>query len=119
VDDATKLAHKSNVPISTIALGTAGGTVSQGQVLTGGLSQKQTFPVPVDTTTLQSIAQATGGKFSAAPTVAALDQVFKDLGSHAAHTRSNHEVTAVAIGLALLFIIPGILLSGLWFRRIA
>ena len=119
VDDATKLAHKSNVPISTIALGTAGGTVSQGQVLTGGLSQKQSFPVPVDTTTLQSIAQATGGKYSAAPTVAALNQVFKDLGTHAAHTQSNHEVTEIAIGLALLFIIPGVLLSGLWFRRIA
>ncbi len=116
---ATKLAHRANVPVSTIALGTANGTVKQGQILTGGLDQRQTIPVPVDGTTLQSIAIATGGKYSLTLTPAALDAVFKDLGTHQVHQHQQHEVSAVAAGLALAFIFPAVILSGLWFRRIA
>jgi Ca-activated chloride channel family protein len=119
VQTATNLAHRSNVPVSTIALGTANGSVKQGQVLTGGLDQRQTIPVPVDGTTLQSIAVATGGKYSQAVNATALDQVFKDLGSHEVHEHKQHEVSAAAAGLALLFIFPAVLLSGLWFRRVA
>ena len=119
VETATKLAHRSNVPVSTIALGTANGTVIQGQVLTGGLDQRKSISVPVDGTTLQSIAVATGGKYSQALTATALQQVFKDLGSHEVHEHKLREVTAAATGLALLFIFPAILLSGLWFRRVA
>ena len=48
-----------------------------------------------------------------------LQQVFKDLGTHEAKEHKEHEVTAAAIGLSLLFIIPAVLLSGLWFRRVA
>ncbi len=88
-------------------------------MLTGGLDQTQTIPVPVDPTTLRSIAHATGGRFSDGATPAAMKQVYKDLGSHAAHERKNHEITAVVVGLALLLILPAILLSGMWFRRIA
>ena len=116
---ATKLAHRANVPVSTIALGTPGGTVKQGQILTGGVDQRQTIPVPVDGATLQSIAVATGGKYSLTLTPQALDQVFKDLGSHQVREHKQHEVTAVATGLALAFIFPAVILSGLWFRRIA
>ncbi len=118
-EDAAKFAHKANVPVSTIALGTASGTVKQGQVLTGGLDQTQTIPVPVDSTTLRSIAHATGGRFADGATPIALQRVYKDLGSHAAHERKNHEITALVVGLALLLILPAILLSGLWFRRVA
>lgn len=117
--EASKLARRSNVPVSMIALGTAGGTVTQSHVLPGGLDQSQTIPVPVDSTRLRSIAQATGGRFAEAATPAVLQQVFKDLGSHQAREHKKHEVTAAAIGLAFLFIIPAILLSGLWFRRVA
>jgi Ca-activated chloride channel homolog len=119
VETATNLAHRSDVPVSTIALGTSNGTVKVGQILTGGDDERETIAVPVDGTTLQSIAAATGGRYSAALTPAALDQVFKDLGSHQVHDHVQHEVTAAATGLALLFILPAVLLSGLWFRRVA
>jgi Ca-activated chloride channel family protein len=75
--------------------------------------------VPVDGTTLHSIAIATGGRYATAATEPVLAQVFKDLGSHQAKEHKQHEVTAAAIGLAMLFIIPAVLLSGLWFRRVA
>jgi Ca-activated chloride channel family protein len=119
VQTATNLAHRSDVPVDTIALGTTSGTVKQGQVLTGGDDQRQTIQVPVDGTTLHSIALVTDGRYSPAISAAALDQVFKDLGSHAVHEHDEHEVTAAAIGLALLFIFPAVILSGLWFRRVA
>jgi Ca-activated chloride channel family protein len=119
LEAATNLARRSNVPISTIALGTASGRVRVGKVLTGGFDQTKMFPVPVDGTTLQSIATATHGKYSQAPTLAALQQVFVDLGSHQAKEHKRHEVSAAAVGLALLFIFPAVLLSGIWFRRVA
>lgn len=118
-EEASKLAHRSNVPVSTIVLGTPSGSVKQGQVLTGGLDQSRTIPVAVDSTTLRNIAVATGGRFSEAATPAVLQQVVKDLGSHQVKEHKQHEVTAAAIGLALLFMVPAILLSGLWFRRVA
>jgi Ca-activated chloride channel homolog len=123
VESATSLAHRSNVPVSTIALGTPNGTVKIGQILTGGLDQRQTVPAPVDGTTLQSIALVTGGRYTQAQTLAVvqkgLKQVYLDLGSHQVHEHQQHEVSAVATGLALVFIFPAILLSGLWFRRVA
>jgi hypothetical protein len=35
------------------------------------------------------------------------------------HQHQQHEVSAIAAGLALAFIFPAVILSGLWFRRIA
>jgi Ca-activated chloride channel family protein len=119
VQSAAKIARRSNVPVSTIAVGTAIGSVKQGQILTGGLDTRKTIPVPVDPSTLNLIATATGGKYSPAVSATALDQVFKDLGSHQVRESKRHEVTAAATGLALLFIFPAVLLSGLWFRRVA
>jgi Ca-activated chloride channel family protein len=120
VETAVKFAKRSNVPISTIALGTADGTVKQGKPLPGGACPDcKTVKVPVDPTTMRSIADATGAKYSPAPTAAAMRQVYLDLGSHEVKEHKEREVTAVAIGLALFFIFPAILLSGLWFRRVA
>ena len=119
VEEAVALAKRSNVPVYTIALGTENGQCKVGGKITGGFDTSKTFPCPVDGTTLQSIAVATGGKYSEAPTPAALTRVFQDLGSHQVREHKQHEVTAAAIGLALLFIVPAILLSGLWFRRVA
>jgi Ca-activated chloride channel family protein len=123
VETAVTYAHRVNVPVSTAALGTAGGTVKQGQILTGGLDQRQTIPVPVDPVTLHSIATATNGRYAQIASPGALQlllhQVYLDLGQHAAHEHDQHEVTAAATGLALLFIVPAIILSGLWFRRVA
>ena len=48
-----------------------------------------------------------------------LIQVYRDLGSHAAHQHKKREVTAAAVGLALAFILAGIAISGIWFRRFA
>ena len=46
-------------------------------------------------------------------------QVYRDLGSRAAHNKTKHEITALTVGLALAFIVVGVAISGIWFRRLA
>ena len=46
-------------------------------------------------------------------------QVYRDLGSRQAHERKKHEVTWAATGIALAFVLAGVAVSGIVFRRIA
>jgi Ca-activated chloride channel family protein len=115
---AAKGARKLGVPVSTVLVGTAGGQVSQVSTV-GGYPEKKTINVPSDPTDLKAVASASGGRFYQAGSAAQLVQVYADLGSHQAHQRKNREVTAAAIGLALVFILAGVAISGLWFRRFA
>ncbi|MBV8396109.1 MAG: VWA domain-containing protein [Actinobacteria bacterium] len=115
---AAKNARKLGVPVNTVLVGTAGGQVTQVSNV-GGYPEKKTIPVPTDPSDLSTVAKLSGGRFFQAGTAASLLQVYADLGSHAAHTRQNHEVTAAAIGIALVFILAGVLVSGLWYRRLA
>jgi hypothetical protein len=47
-----------------------------------------------------------------------LKQVYKDLGSRLVKNKTKKEVTVIAVAIALGCILAGIVLSGLWFRRI-
>ena len=40
------------------------------------------------------------------------------LGSRLAHQKKKHEITAGVVGAALILILAGALVSGLWFRRL-
>jgi Ca-activated chloride channel family protein len=115
---AARGARKLGVPVSTVLVGTPSGSVTQVSTV-GGYPEKKTINVPSDGSDLKAVAQASGGRFYQAGSAAQLLQVYADLGSHQAHQKQNHEVTAVAIGLALLFILAGVAISGLWFRRLA
>jgi Ca-activated chloride channel family protein len=88
---AAQDAKARKIPIYTVALGTAAGTV-KGQ------------SVPPDPQTLQKIAQLTGGKAFTAADDAALDQVYKRLGSQVATEKHKTEVTSefAAGALALM-----------------
>jgi len=113
-DVAAKQARKAGVPISTVSLGTLSGVVEQ--PLAGGTFQR--IQVPVDPSALKTIAATSGGTFFSAATAAELSKVYKDLGSKLVHTRKAHEITDRVTGAALVFMLGGVLASGVWFRRI-
>ena len=62
-----QVAEKDGVPIHTVALGTADGTVTIDPDGNG----MQTIPVPPDPETLQQVSSVTGGRFFDAPDAAA------------------------------------------------
>ena len=84
------------MPIYTVALGTAEGTVPtpDGQVL----------PVPPDPETLREIARLSGGRAFAAEDAGELDAVYEGLGSRIGTREERREITAgfAAAGLLLL-----------------
>jgi Ca-activated chloride channel homolog len=109
-------ARKLGVPVYTVSLGTAKGSVLQKIPGPGNLTK--TTAVPVKSAELQGIARATGGRFFKARSAAELRQVYKDLGHRLATQDKRREITAWTTMGALGFILTGALLSGVWFRRL-
>jgi Ca-activated chloride channel homolog len=93
---AAQRAKRLGIPVSTVALGTADGTVL---VPTG-----EAIPVPPDPATLQEISRITGATFTEAANAGQLDGVYKKLGSKVGTKRVKREVTSsfAAAGLVLL-----------------
>ena len=103
-------AAEVGIPIYTVALGTAEGTV----VGSDGVSR----PVPPDPATLQAIAEASGGRSYAVEDADRLAAVYDRLGSQVATEREPREITAAFAGGALALVAGGALLSLHWFRRL-
>jgi Ca-activated chloride channel family protein len=103
---AARLAKQRKIPIYTVALGTANGTIDGGQ------------KVPPDPKTLASIAQITGGRAFTAGNLAALNQVYKRLGSQVATEKRKVEVTSLFAGGALALMVLSALSSLRWFGRV-
>jgi Ca-activated chloride channel family protein len=120
---ASKTAKKQGVRVSTVLIGTPNGKLRQCVTAPGGYKQCKTQDAKTDPTALQGIAVTTGGRFfrveSNAQWRATLQQVYRDLGSQSAHQKKKHEVTWAATGAALIFIIAGVIVSGIWYRRVA
>jgi Ca-activated chloride channel homolog len=117
--DAAAKARLAGIPVDTISVGTANGQVTQQIPLKGGQKETKKSPVPVDPTTLQVVSHLTGGQFFKAFSASQLTSVYKSLGSHTSKAKSKHELSADATGIALIFILAGVVLSALWFRRFA
>jgi Ca-activated chloride channel family protein len=109
IEDAAAAAAAANVPVSTIAFGTDGGTVDiQGEVT----------PVPVDKASLGKLAEVTRGHYYEAGSLSQLNQVYRDLGSSIGHTTKPREITQWWAGAALLIALAGGGLSLLWTSRL-
>jgi Ca-activated chloride channel family protein len=104
--DAATAAH---VPVSTIAFGTDYGTLE----LDG-----ETVPVPVDRSTLEQIADDTGGSYSEAASAAELEQVYEDLGSQIGYTTEPQDISPWFVRGGLLFAFLGVVASLLWTNRL-
>jgi Ca-activated chloride channel homolog len=116
---AAAKARKAGIAVSTVSVGTASGTVHQ-KIPYG--TQGKTFPlvsqVPVDATTLKSVAKTSGGHFYAAHSATQLEQVYKQLGTKLVYADKYREITVdVTIG-ALVLILVAAGLSAYWFRRL-
>jgi Ca-activated chloride channel family protein len=99
-------AKKLGIPIYTVALGTASGTLPNGDA------------VPPDTQTLSEIASRSGGTASTAEQSSALSAVYEKLGSEVAMKKEPREVTAGFAGGAAIFLLLAGGLSLRWFRRL-
>ncbi len=88
-------ARDANVPIYTVALGTASGVVEAGG---------QILSVPPDPEALAEVARISGGRAFAAEDADALDEVYESLGSRIGTKKEKREVSAgfAAAGLLLL-----------------
>jgi Ca-activated chloride channel homolog len=118
-EQAATLAKKAAIPVSTVSVGTASGVVHQNVPLGQG---KKTFPyvsqVPVDPTTLKSIAKTSGGTFFAAHSPTQLEAVYKALGSRLVYSKQYREITVGVTLAAFVLILVAAGLSAFWFRRL-
>ena len=94
------------IPIYTVALGTAAGTLPNGDA------------VPPDTATMEQIAARSGGTASTASEASKLSAVYEKLGSEVAMKKEQREVTAGFAGGAAILLLMGGGLSLRWFRRL-
>jgi Ca-activated chloride channel homolog len=111
---AARRAKAAGVPIYTVALGTPDGVITE--KLVGGYTER--IRVPADPTTLQQVAQASGGQAFTAATDAELKKVYGDLGKRLGHVRKPAEVTAAFAGAGVLLLLASGALSSLLFRRL-
>jgi Ca-activated chloride channel family protein len=112
--DAAERAAALDVPLYTIALGTADGRVT----VRDPAGQAMILDVPPDTETLAQIAEITGGTAFDAPSAADLSSVYDSLSSRIGTVEEEQEVTAWFAAAALALIVVAAGASVLWFGRL-
>ena len=107
-------AEDLHVPIYTVSLGTATGTID---VKTrSGATVKR--PVPPDPATMDEIATISGGQAFTAENADKLSAAYEKLGSRLSKRKERRELTAGFAGGALGLVLAGGLFSLYWFRRL-
>jgi Ca-activated chloride channel homolog len=112
--EAADAAKKAGVPIYTVALGTANGTITS----TRPDGTTRQVPVPPDPETMTQVAQRSGGESFEVADAERLQQVYERLGSQVATEKRTREVTSLFAGGALLLIAVGAAASLRWFGRV-
>ncbi|MFN0090263.1 MAG: VWA domain-containing protein [Acidimicrobiales bacterium] len=108
---AVTRAAEASVPVSTIAFGTASGTVT--------LPNSRTpVPVPVNKDALRRIADDTGGTFFEAASAEELAQVYADIGSSVGYEVEHREVGDRFVLGALAALFAAGVMSLAWFSRL-
>ena len=111
---AARQAAAQHIPVYTVALGTAGGTISGRQG-----SRTLTIPVPVSSQELAQIARVSGGRAYTAADSAKVSAVYAHLAAQLGHKNVKREITASFAGGGLALLLIGSLLSLAWFGRLA
>ncbi|MEA2191881.1 MAG: Ca-activated chloride channel [Solirubrobacteraceae bacterium] len=107
-------AKELKIPIYTVTLGTAGGTIT----VRKADGSTETRPVPPDASEMREVAAISGGRAFSAADVEELSTVYKRLGSRIGYRKQPRELTAAFSGGALALLGVGALLSLHWFRRL-
>ena len=110
---AARRARAAHIPVSTVLVGTQAGVVTA--KLTGGYNEQ--IRVPPSPSTLQRIAQLSGGQYFRARTSTALTSVYTKLATRIGHRTEHRQITDLFAGGAILLLLAGGGLSALWFRR--
>jgi Ca-activated chloride channel family protein len=111
---AAQAARKLHIPVYTVALGTANGTITVPKRGGGTTTQR----VPPDPSALQQIARASGGASFTAQTATGLKQVYEKLGSQLGHKKEKHQITTAFAGGAAVLLLAGLAMSLGWFGRL-
>jgi Ca-activated chloride channel homolog len=113
---AAQAARKLRIPIYTVALGTAQGTITVPRPGGGGGTETRT--VPPDPQSLAEVARASGGKTFTAADATKLSDVYKNLGSLLGTKNAKREITAGFAGGGLALLLLGAAMSLRWFGRL-
>ena len=106
---AAEQARAAGVPVSTIAYGTADGTVRvDGEVI----------PVPVDVEALERLAESTDGTAFTAESGEELRSVYDDIGGQVGTTTEVREITARFAGVALALTVAAVAAALAWGARL-
>jgi Ca-activated chloride channel family protein len=114
VPNAVQAASAAHVPVYSVLVGTAGGTIEQ--KLTGGF--KETVKVAAQPGTLQGIAKSTGGEVFNSASDPRLKDVYERLASKLGKHRQTREISDLFAGGSAFLLLCGTALSLLWFRRV-
>ena len=114
--DATQAALEAQIPVSTIAFGTAGGVIIYDDPNTPQI-ETDPIPVPVGGESLEQIADATGGAFFSAASLQELDAVYNDIGSAIGFEDVDREITDWFVGGSLILLAISSGFTMLWFQR--
>ncbi|MGA2924872.1 MAG: VWA domain-containing protein [Solirubrobacteraceae bacterium] len=110
---AARQAAADHIPIDTVALGTANGTIP---VKRG--AQTVTVSVPPSPQTLADVASLSGGRSFTAADTGRLSAIYARLAAQFGHRRVKHELTADFAGGGLTLLLVGAVLSLGWFGRL-
>jgi hypothetical protein len=110
------------IPVDTVAIGTRKGFVTR-SVKVEGQSFPSDIPVPVDPTLLGQLASQTGGSAltpaSFAKPSRQISKIYTTLRSYSSSARATRSLSEDTAGAGLVLILAGLVLSGLWFGRLA
>jgi Ca-activated chloride channel family protein len=111
---AARAAKKLKVPVYTVVLGTAQGTITVPRAA-GGTA---TRPVPPDPDALAEVARVSGGKAYTAETAKGLKEIYESLGSQLGHENKKREITSAVTGGGFFLMLVGVAMSLRWFGRL-
>jgi Ca-activated chloride channel family protein len=113
---AAQEAKRARIPVYTIALGTATGTIEVPRP--GGQGGTEVRRVPPDPQSLAEIARASGGQTFTAGNAKELRSVYDRLGSQLGTARRKRQLTSSFAGGALVLLLAGAGMSLAWFGRL-
>jgi Ca-activated chloride channel homolog len=112
---SARQAARLHIPIFTVSLGTAGGTImTHGRASATPVLRR----VPPDPQALAEIAQVSGGRAYTATDADRLADIYRQLSVQLAHRKQSEELTAYLVGAGLALLLLGSALSLLWFGRL-
>lgn len=112
---AAALARRLHIPIYTVALGTARGTIRVKDARGGGT---HVVRVPPDPAALAAIARVSGGRAFTAANAGGLSAVYERLGSQLGHRHVKRQVTSAFAAGGIALLLAGAAMSLRWFGRL-